>query len=196
MLNRLTSLALVAVSVLLLSATLALKTVKIQTSAVCGMCKDRIEGALAGVDGVAEARLDMTTKKLRVKYDDAKLSEASLRAVVASLGYAADDVARDEAAFAKLPACCKGDSDVHGDAGADAGAAAPAAKACGMKASAGKACCASKAKGASAAAAATSTSNEAAASSGAPAAKACCAGKAAAGCAKDKAGVKAAKGTQ
>ena len=87
--------------------TAGLKTVKIQTSAVCGMCKDRIESTLTQVAGVEDVRLDLTTKKVKIKYDDALQSEASLRAIIAKIGYAADDVPADAEGYAALPGCCK-----------------------------------------------------------------------------------------
>jgi len=87
--------------------TLGLQTIKIQTTAVCGMCKDRIETVLGQAEGVEEARLDLTTKKVKIKYDDTKQSEASLKAIIAKTGYGADDVTADAEAFEALPGCCK-----------------------------------------------------------------------------------------
>ena len=83
------------------------KTVKIQTNAVCGMCKDRIESTIGALEGVQSVRLDLTTKKVKIKYDEAKQSEASLRLAITKIGYAAADVAPDAEAQAALPACCK-----------------------------------------------------------------------------------------
>lgn len=87
--------------------TVGFQTIKIQTSAVCGMCKDRIEGTLNALEGVEEARLDLTTKKVKVKFDDSKQSEASIKAIITKIGYAADDLPADEEAFNGLPGCCK-----------------------------------------------------------------------------------------
>lgn len=83
------------------------KTVKIQTSAVCEMCKDRIEAGLNALDGVMEARLDLATKKVKVKFDDKQQSEASLRLALTKMGYGADEIAPDAEAFKSLPGCCK-----------------------------------------------------------------------------------------
>ena len=91
----------------LMAFTVGLKTVKIQTSAVCGMCKDRIESTLNALPGVDDARLDLTTKKVRIKYDDAQQSEASLRMAISKIGYAADAIEADTEAVAALPGCCK-----------------------------------------------------------------------------------------
>ncbi len=45
-----------------------LKKIQIKTSAVCGMCKDRIEEYMAYEKGVKEAELDLETKVLTIKY--------------------------------------------------------------------------------------------------------------------------------
>ena len=95
--------------VLFSSAALGDKTIKIQTNAVCGMCKDRIESTLGALEGVESVRLDLTTKKVKIKFDDAKQSEASLRLAITKLGYAAEALAPDAEAQKALPACCKSD---------------------------------------------------------------------------------------
>ncbi len=208
MIKQLTRVALMGVLFAALTAfTVGLQTIKIQTSAVCGMCKDRIEGTLNALEGVEEARLDLTTKKVKVKFDDSKQSEASLKAIITKIGYAADDLPANKEAFNALPGCCKsakacaaehpkmGDVQIApASLNADAAASAVVdkgakAKACAKGATAGKACCASKAKGsASASVDATTTaapdrSSAVAApakacAKGATAGKACCASKA------------------
>ena len=79
----------------------------IKTSAQCGMCEDTIESALATMDGISLADLDVTTQKLKVKFDPAKTSLADIRQKVASVGYQADEVAADPKAYENLPACCQ-----------------------------------------------------------------------------------------
>lgn len=101
------SLATIALAFLLSAFTLGDKTVKIQTNAVCGMCKDRIESTIGAMDGVQSVRLDLTTKKVKIKYDDAEQSEASLRLAITKIGYAAGELAPDAEAQEALPACCK-----------------------------------------------------------------------------------------
>ncbi len=82
-------------------------TVTIQTSAICGSCKNRIEAALKATEGVEEAMLNLNTKKVKVKYNPAKVSENQIRLVIVNSGYDADDMKKDEAAFHKLPMCCQ-----------------------------------------------------------------------------------------
>ncbi len=99
------------IAILASAATFSTKSVKIQTNAVCGMCKDRIETGLAALDGVVEARLDLTTKKVKVDYDDSKQSEASLRLAISKMGYGADATAPNADAREDLPGCCKAPAD-------------------------------------------------------------------------------------
>ncbi len=99
----------------LLAFTFKAQTVKIQTTAICEMCKERIESSLGELDGVLDVRLDLTTKKVKIKFDDSKQSTASLRAAIANIGYAADDVLADRAAFEALPGCCQNPNSCSAD---------------------------------------------------------------------------------
>jgi periplasmic mercuric ion binding protein len=88
-------------------------TVMIKTSAVCGMCKDRIEGALAFEKGVKSSSLDVDTKIATVIFNPAKTSPGQLRKTISKLGYDADSIPANQAAYDKLPACCKKDAKKH-----------------------------------------------------------------------------------
>ncbi|QJD80734.1 heavy-metal-associated domain-containing protein [Spirosoma rhododendri] len=88
------------------------KEVKIKTSAVCGMCKARIERNLAFEKGVKEASLDVKSKVVTIKYNPAKTDVAKLKANISKTGYDAEDVVADEAGYNKLPSCCKKDSEM------------------------------------------------------------------------------------
>ena len=68
------------------------KTVVFQTSAQCGMCKDRIEGVMNFVPGVKYAELNMKDMSLNIKYNSKKVTPADLRKRVADIGYSADAV--------------------------------------------------------------------------------------------------------
>lgn len=87
--------------------TVKVKTVKIKTTAICGMCKDRIEKKLNYTKGVIFAELNIDTKIVEIKYKTKLLDEAKLKAIIAKLGYDADDTKKDEEAYAKLPKCCR-----------------------------------------------------------------------------------------
>ena len=83
------------------------KEVKIKTSAICTMCKARIERNLAFEKGVKEATLDVDTKVVTVKYNPAKTDVAKLKANITKTGYDADEVVADPKGYDKLPSCCK-----------------------------------------------------------------------------------------
>jgi mercuric ion binding protein len=89
------------------------KEIKIQTSAICGMCEERIESNMAYVKGVKSVELDDETKIVTITYKTAKTDPDKLRKAISELGYDADDVEADAKAYAKLPACCKKDVKPH-----------------------------------------------------------------------------------
>ena len=81
--------------------------IEIMTSAQCGMCKDRIEKALAYEKGVVSAVLDNETKKVKVVYNPKKTDPDKLRLAISKVGHDADDIAADPVAYEKLPGCCR-----------------------------------------------------------------------------------------
>jgi len=87
--------------------------IKIKTSAVCGMCKDRIEQGLAFEKGIKDVSLDVETKIATVKYNPAKITPDEIRKAISKLGYDADEVLADKTAYDKLPKCCKKDVPRH-----------------------------------------------------------------------------------
>ena len=82
-------------------------TITIQTSAECGMCKDRLEGALNYTKGVKFAELNLANKTIFVKFNPKKISIDEIRKVISETGYDADEVKANPASVEKLPACCK-----------------------------------------------------------------------------------------
>lgn len=83
------------------------ETVTIQTSAECGMCKDRIEEMMNYAKGVSFAELDLETKKLTVKFKTSKITLVQIKTKLSELGYDADEVKAIPEAVKKLPACCQ-----------------------------------------------------------------------------------------
>ena len=81
--------------------------IKIQTSAVCGMCKDRIETNLSSEKGVKSVSLDTETKIVTVGYNPEKTNPESIRLAISKIGYDADNIKADPVAYEKLPVCCK-----------------------------------------------------------------------------------------
>lgn len=83
------------------------QTIVIQTSAQCDDCKERIEGALNYTKGVKFADLDLETKKVTVQFLTKKTSLETIKAIIAKIGYDADEVKADITAVQKLPKCCQ-----------------------------------------------------------------------------------------
>ena len=81
--------------------------VKIQTSAICGMCKETLEYDLAFEKGVKEAILNLDDKVMTIVYNPKKTDLEKLRTRITKVGYNADDLKRDPEAYEKLPLCCK-----------------------------------------------------------------------------------------
>ncbi|NSW45460.1 MAG: heavy-metal-associated domain-containing protein [Bacteroidales bacterium] len=81
--------------------------IKIKTSAQCGMCKERIEKALAYEKGIYSSNLDLKTKEVTVVYNPQKTSPDKIRLAISKVGYQADDLKADPFAYEELPPCCK-----------------------------------------------------------------------------------------
>ena len=83
------------------------KTIKIQTSSQCEMCKETIEKGMAFVKGVKKTDLDVESSVLTVEYNPAKTNPDEIRKAVAGIGYDADDVPAEKEAYDNLDKCCK-----------------------------------------------------------------------------------------
>lgn len=86
------------------------ETVKIQTSAVCDMCKETIEKQLAFTKGVTAADLDVPTAIVTVTYKKKKTDAETIRKAINAVGYDADDSPAEPEAYDDLHHCCKKDS--------------------------------------------------------------------------------------
>lgn len=83
------------------------QTVHIKTSAVCEMCKERLENKLNYTKGIVYAELDVDTKILTVKYKVKYIHLDDIKQIISDTGYHADEVPRNEHAFKHLPPCCQ-----------------------------------------------------------------------------------------
>ena len=88
-------------------------TAQFKTSAVCDMCKARIEKNLTCEKGVQSAMLDVPSKVLTVTYKADKTTPAALRSAVQKTGYDADELTADARAYNRLPNCCKKTNTTH-----------------------------------------------------------------------------------
>ena len=88
-------------------------TAQFKTSAVCDMCKTRLEKSLAYEKGVQSAVLDLPSKVLTVTYRADKNTPEALRSAVQKTGYDANDQIADARAYSRLPDCCKKTNAAH-----------------------------------------------------------------------------------
>ena len=73
----------------------------------CEMCKKRIETALLKNQNIKKATWDVKTKMLTVVYDPHMVSLDAIHKIVADAGHDTDKVRASDAAYNKLPGCCK-----------------------------------------------------------------------------------------
>lgn len=91
------------------------KVVKIKTSAICDMCKERLERNLGLSKGVKESNLNLDDMIMTVKYNPKKTDVASIKETIVKTGYDADGVVADQKAHDKLPKCCQKTAKPHKD---------------------------------------------------------------------------------
>jgi mercuric ion binding protein len=83
------------------------KEIKIKTSAICEMCKARLERNLGLSKGIKEANLDLTDKVITVKYNPGKTTPEAIKTIINNTGYDADLQPANQKAHDKLPSCCR-----------------------------------------------------------------------------------------
>lgn len=83
------------------------KTISIQTSSQCEMCKETIEKGMAFEKGVKKANLDVESSVLTVEYNPKKTNPDLIKKAVAAIGYDADDIPAETEAYKNLHECCK-----------------------------------------------------------------------------------------
>jgi copper chaperone CopZ len=81
--------------------------IKIQTSAQCGDCKERIETTLNQAKGVLYAELDLETKVVEVKFKTSKANATDFELLLNAIGYDANERKANPAAQKALPLCCQ-----------------------------------------------------------------------------------------
>lgn len=85
------------------------KTEKIKVNGNCDMCKAKIEKAAKAVNGVSKVEWNKDTKVLTVEFDADKTAVQNVENAIASVGYDTQSKKASDAAYAKLPGCCKYD---------------------------------------------------------------------------------------
>lgn len=87
--------------------------VEIQTSAVCGQCKERLEKNLAFEKGVRSVSLDDKTKIITIEFRTGRNTKERLKKAITKIGYDADEMPADQKAHDRLPACCQKGNEPH-----------------------------------------------------------------------------------
>ena len=90
------------------------ETVKSKTSAICEMCKERIEKNLAYTKGVSDVNLNLDDKVVTITFNGKKTNSKKLKEVIMKTGYDADEVVADQKAHDKLQECCQKGNTSHG----------------------------------------------------------------------------------
>jgi cation transport ATPase len=90
-----------------LAQTKEFSEIKINTSAVCDMCKTTLEKAMAYEKGVKKSSLDVESSVLTVFYNPNKTDADKIKKAVTEVGYDADEKKANIRAYDKLNACCK-----------------------------------------------------------------------------------------
>ena len=92
--------------------TAVIKTPTVQ----CEECKGRIEKYMSHEDGIVKINVDYKKKTTTVTYLTARTNIENIKAMIANVGYDADDVTAEPDAYKRLPTCCKKPADGGGPA--------------------------------------------------------------------------------
>ena len=82
-----------------------LKKTNLKVFGNCGMCKERIEKAVNGIEGVASAEWDKATKMLTVSHDGS-VKDDDIHKAVSSVGHDTEKAKADDAVYEAIPECC------------------------------------------------------------------------------------------
>jgi periplasmic mercuric ion binding protein len=89
-----------------------LDTLHVKSSVVCQTCRRTIIKGLSTQKGIRQVEVDVPAQVIMVIYRPDKTTPEAIREAIRKLGYDADSLPRDAAAYESLPACCKRDK-VH-----------------------------------------------------------------------------------
>lgn len=83
------------------------KKVTIRVEGKCGMCKQRIEGAVNALKGVSKATWNTKNKMLHLEYTPSIISLSKIRTYIAEAGHDNGKFKASDEVYNKLPGCCK-----------------------------------------------------------------------------------------
>ena len=92
--------------------TAVIKTPTVQ----CDQCKDRIEKYMSHEEGIIKCVVDYKKKTATVTYWTNRTNIENIKALIANVGYDADDVTAEPDSYKRLPICCKKPEDGGGPA--------------------------------------------------------------------------------
>jgi mercuric ion binding protein len=91
------------------------KIAVIQTPTVqCQECKERIEKYMSHEEGIVKVNVDYKKKTATVTYWTDRTNVENIKALIANVGYDADDVTAEPDSYKRLPTCCKKPEDGGG----------------------------------------------------------------------------------
>lgn len=96
-----------------LSAQSTVKTVTINVDGDCEECKEAIENA-ADIKGVKLCTWNPDTRKAVVTFDESKTTLEKIEKAIAEKGYDTEHFKGNDAAYNKLPKCCRYRGDTKG----------------------------------------------------------------------------------
>ncbi|MFC4815562.1 MULTISPECIES: cation transporter [unclassified Flavobacterium] len=73
----------------------------------CETCGKNFQANMLKIKGLKMYELDATKMTITVYYNEQKTNLQAIRTAISKLGYDADDVKADQAAYERLDGCCK-----------------------------------------------------------------------------------------
>lgn len=73
----------------------------------CGTCGERLDDAILGLDGVKNVEIDPKMNTITVYYKSEKIAIETIKKAIVAVGYDADEMKAEPAAYDELDGCCK-----------------------------------------------------------------------------------------
>lgn len=96
-------------SMLLFSLNVLAQTKKIVVNSPiqCEMCVDNVYSSLSNLKGIKSINIVLEEQLIKVKYNSKKISSTEIEEAISKIGYDANNLAADSAAYLALPFCCQ-----------------------------------------------------------------------------------------
>lgn len=83
------------------------QSTEIHVEGICKMCKKRIEDACYSMKGVKYANWDLESKKLKLIYNNSKVSQKEVELAINGVGHDTENFVCTDSTYSKLHNCCK-----------------------------------------------------------------------------------------